>query len=328
MYYIPRISYRKAGLRRPGILQSEDNPSSLPRADVVVFSWTNYAAAAIDHVFFNYRRPFVPNTSDWQYLWNTYTQGLMSREESYEDIDSWCNFRLTRVGKRKVLLVKSNLHFKYEPYQILEFLDRVFIEVRPSLAIFHDAIGGSLAREHIGDVVAVNSAHILALGDLADASFNHQTYGGQFSPDLSALTPFSKYYLPPSITKRLISDIAYRIGLSYDQIVNTQQFPRAPHPYFYPLFSKPVLTVNEFIVASSSESCSEYAGLGEDAGPFFCAAERHGIDALGFCAISDPWANDQLPEEEQVRVSNAFYMYAAEYVLINAARTVLRYLSK
>jgi len=131
---LPIVDWEKIRVKAPQMenaKQSKEEP--LPKADVVIITWTKAEWAALDHVFCDSQTTmsFVLNENDsWQENWNLYARG-------YEDIESelpsqgvpskadksWGRFRIVLIGNHKVLLFKSDMHITTDgpkiPLQVL-----------------------------------------------------------------------------------------------------------------------------------------------------------------------------------------------------------------
>jgi len=168
----------------PRELASEpDEHDPLPRADVLVITWTAAEMLALADVL----TPGVnPRTRWYRY----------AREfESYlPEIRNGAPARLARrlgsyypttIGSKTVLCVKSELHLNQDGVKtgagtatlpVARFIAQMYDEVRPKLVITVGTAGGTLPQAELGDVMIARSVKFRCTNEFRNEAFNDRTY--------------------------------------------------------------------------------------------------------------------------------------------------------
>jgi hypothetical protein len=120
---LPVIDWKAIGNTAPVILPVDyQGPNaSLPKADMVVITWTNAEWSAFDHVFCNSGTERTAADTSWQSDWLLYTKGAPPPPAKGTDFHLWGYYRMVQItgqsGKAlKVLLFKAQAHLAYDPY--------------------------------------------------------------------------------------------------------------------------------------------------------------------------------------------------------------------
>ena len=98
-FTLPTLDWASIGQRAP-ITEPPPNgaPSDpLPKADVVVTTWTNTEWSALDHVFVNSQTSRGQGTGSWSYSWAQYDHkvGSYSSDERSEPL--WGTYRVVTI---------------------------------------------------------------------------------------------------------------------------------------------------------------------------------------------------------------------------------------
>src|SRR5437868_2119687 len=119
---LPIVDWKKIKNSAPVILPvNYTGPTApLPKADIIVVTWTTAEWSALDHVFCNSGVPRSAADTSWQKLWNFYSKDAPAPQEGSE-YQFWGCYRLVQItgksGKAlRVLLFKSDTHLAYYPY--------------------------------------------------------------------------------------------------------------------------------------------------------------------------------------------------------------------
>ncbi len=179
----------------------------LPKADVVVITWTAAEWKALHDVLAPAPKDF---TGNWRDLWYPYTRNFykvyqdlwnhrltqwqkassMQTPSLNERRDVWYrkgifgNFRLISIGERTVLLFRSCLHLNTDGRMIplVRLIEQIIEDVNPGLVISVGTAGGVSKKDHLGDVMVTNKALFHLSDEFSDAWFNHYTYTSPWKP--------------------------------------------------------------------------------------------------------------------------------------------------
>lgn len=163
----------------PHELAAEPDPSDpLPRADVLVITWTAAELQALADVL----TPGVNPSKRWYRYGRDFDSYLPSirRGAPARTAGRLGSYYLMRIGAVDVLCLKSELHLNQDGVStgtgtatlpVATFLEQLYREVRPRLVITTGTSGGTLAEARLGDVVVTNRA-----GFRLDAEFRNEPF--------------------------------------------------------------------------------------------------------------------------------------------------------
>jgi len=221
-YALERIIYRAphaplaaipwpAGLAPRGTAYDRPADQPLPRADVVVVTWTVAEGQALADVL----TPGMPSTSwkPYAHRWNDFAPQLTSRSPARR---AGClgYVARTRIGHVDVLLIKSELHLATDGISapVVALWQQIIDEARPSMVISTGTAGGIGADTQLGDVFVVTNAKFNCTKDFktkpwaqrffAGAAVHAETYAPMFgaltAPNAGHLSPVASR--PPALT--------------------------------------------------------------------------------------------------------------------------------
>ena len=179
--HLPAVDWKNLGAPDSRIPHTEtatnhQPDSPLPKADVVVMTWTLAEWAAMNQVLTNRRDPLTPDqlhSHEWQEGWLSYQRDYYQIYQYMVDVsktfqggapslynESWGSFRQVRIGDLNVLLVKSGMHLAQDGSQLplIRFVEQICQEARPSLLLSIGTGGG--VRSDPTDHLALERARI------------------------------------------------------------------------------------------------------------------------------------------------------------------------
>lgn len=164
---LPPVAWERIGQRAPVRIapgaRAPDDP--LPRADIVVITWTSAEWFALDHVFVDSAHTGDYNDYAWKQAWLPYTRGASPYAADAKSGALWGLFQMVRIVDRSgrpwnVLLFKSNAHLAHSPWlDGLSAMLRCIVEdARPDRIYTIGTAGGARHDQRLGDTVLANAA--------------------------------------------------------------------------------------------------------------------------------------------------------------------------
>ncbi len=221
-YALERIIYRAPhaplaaipwpdGLAPRGTVYDRPADQPLPRADVVVLTWTVAEGQALADVL----TPGMPSTTwkPYAHRWNDFVPQLTTRSPARQ---AGCLGYVARttIGHVDVLLIKSELHLATDAITapIVALWQQIIDEARPSMVISTGTAGGIGAETQLGDVFVVTNAKFNCTKDFkttpwaqrlfTGAAVHAESYGPMFgalsAPNAGHLFPVA--LRPPALT--------------------------------------------------------------------------------------------------------------------------------
>jgi nucleoside phosphorylase len=187
-YALERIIYRAPhealapipwpeGLSPSGTPYDQPADQPLPRADVVVVTWTVAEGQALADVL----TPGLPSVSwkPYAHQWNAYEPQLTSRSPARQ---AGCLGYVAevKIGNVNVLLLKSELHLATDAISapIVALWQQIVNEARPTLVITTGTAGGIGAATQLGDVFVVTNAKFNCTKDFKSKPWAQQLFTG------------------------------------------------------------------------------------------------------------------------------------------------------
>lgn len=205
---LPAIDWSRIDQCAPTVIDlgnpTKDKP--LPKADVVVITWTVAEWSALDHVMVHSDEERTKNYTgfhkEWSYRENT--------ENDFEGHYLWGYYRMVRIKNAKgteldVLLWKASAHLAHPPFgKGLERMVEVIIsESKPKYLYTIGTAGGASVNECLGDAVFTNCG-VIHIQKEENEYLNNQS--------VSCESWFPNMSLFPNVEKHLL----FRL----DQVVN------------------------------------------------------------------------------------------------------------
>ena len=187
-YALERIIYRAPhaalapipwpdGLAPQGTVYDLPADQPLPRADVVVVTWTVAEGQALADAL----TPRMPSTTwkPYAHQWDTYVPQLTTRSPARQ---AGClgYVARTKIGEVDVLLIKSELHLATDAISapVVAFWRQIIDEARPSLVISTGTAGGIGAETQLGDVFVVTNAKFNCTKDFKSKPWAQRQFTG------------------------------------------------------------------------------------------------------------------------------------------------------
>ncbi|HTV26962.1 MAG TPA: hypothetical protein VMF32_04195 [Xanthobacteraceae bacterium] len=152
---------------QPAAPQPRQPDDPLPRADIVVITWTSAEWSALDHVFANSGSPRGNGVGAWDKDWQFYRRNTGSFTAGEHGDPLWGTFRVVTVaGATKqwnVILFHSDAHLQYQPYidGLRAMVRTILTDVQPRYLYSIGTAGGATLAQALGDPVTTNCAQLL-----------------------------------------------------------------------------------------------------------------------------------------------------------------------
>ena len=179
----PRIEFPDGLAPQPLVLDPAPSPDDpLPRADVVVITWTVDELAGLARVL-------TPRVAPER--WHRYTrhfgayQGKIRPHAPAAASRRLGSYMPVRVGNTSVLCVKSELHLNQDGIMtgegtatlpVKDFLAQIITEARPSVFLTIGTAGSVFDDFQLGDVVITRAAKFRLNDEFRNEPFNGQTF--------------------------------------------------------------------------------------------------------------------------------------------------------
>jgi len=129
----------------------------LPKADVIIVTWTVAEALALSDVLtpkYRSKTDWYPYSHNWLSIFKPMIHGLAPSLQSNR-LGTWFK---TQIGKKSVICFKSELHFARDGAKmpIKDLWKQLIEEVQPSLIITTGTAGGIGSNVQLGDVTVSN----------------------------------------------------------------------------------------------------------------------------------------------------------------------------
>jgi nucleoside phosphorylase len=291
----------------------------LPRADVVVITWTVAEWAALHRVFVDNPPPRGPGfeRTSWRRRWLPYRRDfyevaddlwlhrLIARSdanpvtsEGAPALDrrslAWGSFCVVTLGAgTRVLLFKSELHPNTdgESLPLRRLVRQIIADAQPSLVLSIGTAGGVRVEDGLGDALVATSARFELSDEFRTASFNGQTFRSTWVPPLrqiaraqALLRPVDEFAVEPPTPY-------------YPANLRLQPLPHTPRIKIADL---PVLTTDRFEWGTTANRLWERACCVEMDDAVVAMACDEAKVPFGFVRnVSDPVLDGRLPRPLQ-----------------------------
>jgi len=321
---LPAIRWSEAGQVAPKLISSSS--STLPAADVIIFTWADAEWAAMQHVFCGSgsSMPYSDrNNSSWS-GWNKYSKGIPSGVSGWT---FWGEWRLVEIGNSKVMLFKSNTHLDWPGQTYLIDLVKLLIkDVKPSLILSIGTAGGAETGDHVGTVRAV-SAGTLYKNGAAPASW--PVYKNSWAGVDTVLdnTGFPQLLFPIPTTASDLQSLCTQFNQYYGTSYSLSDLDpnglnsgdASPKISDQTGGATSLLTTPTFVVGTTSGTYKSYVCIEMDDAIIGEVCQGAGV-AFGFVRnISDPVQNASLPAEIQGNWGSTIYDTYGLYTSYNGA---------
>lgn len=245
----------------------------LPRADVVVMTWTSAEWDALHYVFANDLEPLPNNPSHnarWRDKWYPYRRDFhavfqtlwmrrlisasQNRGLGAPALSSWSrrwgSFCLVQIKDKRVLLFKSDLHINQdgEGLPLVQLVRQIYEDCRPELLLSVGTAGGVDVQDGLGDTVVTPAARFHLGSEFSGASFNDREYRSGWRPPTTLLVTAQQLLMPVDEYPVEPPTAHYPAG--------SQLLPR-PHVPRIRLTDRPILTTDFFEFGTTTNALAE-----------------------------------------------------------------------
>jgi len=322
---LPIVNYGLVGKQAPSLLPAPKG--GLPKASAVVMTWADAEWAALHHVFCtgSSTMPCSQRSRGVWPGWEKYSSNLPSGAPSGWSF--WGEYRLVRVGRRPVLLFKSNTHLDWPGAKYLEALIKLLAaDVEPTLILSVGAAGGTKTGDHIGTVRAVSAGTLFEAGQPPANWPEHRN--GWTATGATLQDPEFQHLLFPVPTKTAdLQALCSQFNYQYDANYTLAQLDPnglslgdpAPQIYDQTGGGASLLTTSTFVVGTTAGNYQAYTSIEMDDAIIGEACASSGV-AFGFVRnVSDPVQNAALPAKVQGNWGSAVYDCYGFYTSYNGA---------
>jgi nucleoside phosphorylase len=309
---LPVVDWRSIGHEAPEHFpvnyKGKDTP--LPKADVVVMTWTSAEWSALDHVFLNSDTRRYSSSRRFEKDWYFYAleaPELPSSDGRYPPPPLWGYYRLVSIrnaagADQKVLLFKADAHLAHPLWiQALEaMVGRVIDEVEPNRMYSIGTAGGTSLDENLGDAAITNSAHISLKNEHnTRVDYNNQTFSSDWYPSLQLLPGVEQkllFQLGNVINHNELKYMVYQLytknpdakAFGLDDLLNAPLQPGNLHsPRGLAKRGVPLLTTDYYYIAKGDDSV-QYCVLEMDDAVIAKVAGDKGVKYCFVRNVSDP----------------------------------------
>jgi hypothetical protein len=300
----------------------------LPRADVIVMTWTSEEWDSLHYVFSNELHPLPEAPSDnmeWRQHWRPYrrdmyrvypdlwSRRLIGQAENMgggtpslnRGVQRWGSYTVVTVGDKRILLFKSDMHLNQdgERLPVATMTRQIVLEVQPTL-VLSIGTGGGLDPETqiLGDAVVTNAARFRLNAEFSNAAFNDREYRSGYVPPDAARAIAAPLMMP--VPEFPVHPMTGHFGDA--RPLQPAEGGRTPEVIIDP---RPILTTDFFEFGTTENKLEEHGCVVEmgDAvngmiiDELNAQPDRDGPEVrYGFVRnVSDPVINGRLPEALQ-----------------------------
>ena len=290
------------------ISPSPKSSDPLPAADFLIVTWTVAEAEALADTL----SPGYPSNNWYKYdrLFESYKKNIQPGAPALKS-NRLGSFFPTRIGNKKVLCFKSELHMSQDgpKLPIRELWKQIIQETKSTVVVTTGTAGGVGSPIKLGDVVVTGTIRFHCDRTFKNAPFNNAEYQNKasaptsyFDPSVNTLIPINANHLPPAQRYPTIRYDVSQIGESID-VITTDFFA----------FDNTTDTYRLQGLGAAVEMGDAVLGL---------ACQDLGSQAPNWYAIrnaSDPQIDGTLSLEEQRKVAAQTYEKYGYWTTIDSA---------
>jgi hypothetical protein len=316
-FSLPALDWASIGQEAP-ITEPPPNgaPSDpLPKADVVVITWTNAEWSALDHVFVNSQTSRGQGTGSWSYSWAQYDHKVGSYSSDVRSEPLWGTYRVVTIPgasqQWKVIVFHSNAHLQYDPYiaGLRVMVRQILTDAEPTYLYSIGTAGGGNLSQMLGDAVVTNGGTLDAgVPPNSNDPANGQTF---WSPDSwfppSTLAQKAQQLMTPlaqvatqSDLESLFDSYAAKNRVRGFTLADLQNAPLTPanlgRPTIHSAMGTPLNTSCNFGMAPGQGS-TQFCVYEEDDAVVGQVAAEMGVQFAFVRNVSDT----VVPDQEQIR---------------------------
>ncbi len=317
---LPKIDWSLINQKAPTVVDL-GNPSKetpLPKADVVVITWTVAEWSALDHVFVNSDTTRTTSSKAFHKEWSY----RANEDSSFEGYYLWGYYRMVKITNQNgkeldVLLWKASAHLAHPPYGkgLEKMVEVILEESKPSQLYTIGTAGGASVNECLGDAVFTNCG-VVKIEQDPDSEKSKEKYeaneyleGATVSCDtwFPSMDLFKQveenllFKLDQVVTMEELNEVLYETihnpekgnpawegTCTIEDFINEAIDPKnLGSPKGLDKKDVPMLTTDYYYIATPEDG-DKYAALEMDDTVVGIVAKRMGVDCVMVRNISDP----------------------------------------
>ena len=309
---LPEIPWPAGLTPTPKPLNNVDPEAALPKADILVITWTVAEALALSDILtpnFRSKTAWYHYRHNWTAIFKPKVKGgAPSLNHAIDRLGLWFP---TEIGGKKVICFKSELHFARDGSKIpvKDLYKQLISEVNPSLVITTGTAGGIGSAVQLGDVVVSKKVRFDCNRTFKNQSFAQKEF---------------------TCTKSIKFDKVADANSDFMKIT-TSRLPQSSRTYKIIIKTSPkykvtdVVTTDFFAFDDSTDYFKLQAlGLAVEMGDAVLgmACDELGANAPAWIAIrnaSDPQIDGTLQYSQQVEMAARIYEKYGYWTTVNSA---------
>lgn len=346
---LPVVDWQRIGQVAPAPVpityQGSDAP--LPKADIVVLTWTSAEWSAFDHVFLNSSTTRTKTSRDWQSNWYLYKRNAPPPAAGQSTSPLWGYYQLVEMNtakgnKLRVLLFKCDSHLAHPPWfqGLADMVARILEDAQPAWIYSIGTAGGTRDDVRLGDTVVTNAAHIkLQNPENTGSPVNDQSFvcsDGFPSSDLFEAIQEQLYFsmnhvVTYPVLQNALAQLHQKVQDSaqfgLDDLLNAALRPEElQESRALPMQGTPLLTTDFYYIATGTDA-SQWAVLEMDDAVIAYVAAQQNVKYAFFRNISDPLVpnmtggGETIPDDVRDQWSGLIYEDFGFYTSFNGAIT-------
>lgn len=288
----------------------------LPRADVVVITYTTAEHTATHYVLANdlFALPQSPSHNHlWEATWHSYVRGLHLTGKR----GAWGTYCEISIGSKRVLLIKSELHLNRDglTLPLARFIEQILAECQPSLVLSVGTAGGVRREDILGDVVVSNAARFRLSDEFAGHLDNGEIFTSSWQPPTRFVEAANRLFMP--VAELPVRPLTARYPA---ETVIEPEAPRLPELLLVP--GNPIVTTDSFEFGTTRNDLHKHGCCVEmdDAVIGMVCSRWPTPVPFGFVRnLSDAVINGDLPAEVQAAWAVKTYKLKGLYTSFNGA---------
>lgn len=322
---LPKIDWQSIDQEPPTHVDIHYHGSdkALPKADIVIITWTSAEWSAFDHVFLNSDCSRSESDYRWEKHWHLYSRAAPSKEKQrkeHADTPLWGYYRMVRIktasgAEKDVLLFKSDTHLAHWPWidGLVDMLRHIIEEARPDRLYSIGTAGGPTLKENLGDAAITNAGHLrLKEKENKHVDYNHRTFTCKaWFPTLGLLPAVEKHLLfrlseivthkeLETLLQALHQKVSGSEKFGLKDLVNAPLDPaNLKMPRGLDKKDVPLLSTDYYFIATGDDA-AQFSVLEMDDAVIAHYAGEQGVDYAFVRNISDPLVPDKAASGKRI----------------------------
>lgn len=339
LYDLPVIDWSAVGAEAPTRIPFTEKGTytTLPKADIVVITWTSAEWNALDHVFLHSSYKRSPSDDKWRMDWREH-----SSSASTPTIFGYFAMLeiATKSGNKTVMVYKAECHLAHAPWYkgLMNMVDAILDQAQPKKLLSIGTGGGATLEDSLGDVVVTNAGHAqLILSENENAPCNNKTITGSWFPQMNQMNTIEeKLFIPLSkvltseewayLLKEFQKENSGTSAIELSELINEPlKAANISNPKALLKKDKALLTTDYYYI-SGPEGNDKYSMLEMDDTIVGYAAQQKKVEFLFVRNVSDTVVvgnagGQELTKEQRKGWSSVIYSKCGFYTSFNGALT-------